>query len=55
MAHFSVRQQLWRGLAAQFVTENMLNREFVVGFSPTPLIGSPRLFRAGLRWDGRLF
>ena len=55
VAHFSVRQQLWRGLAAQFVTENMLNREFVVGFSPTPLIGAPRLFRAGLRWDGRLF
>ena len=53
--HFSVRQQLWRGLAAQVVTENLLNREFVVGFSPTPLIGAPRLWRAGLRWDGRIF
>ncbi len=55
VAHFSVRQQLWRGLSAQLVTENLFNREFVVGFSPTPLIGAPRLWRGGLRWDGKLF
>jgi outer membrane receptor protein involved in Fe transport len=54
-AHFSVRQQLWRGLSAQLVTENLFNKEFVVGFSPTPLTGSPRLWRGGLRWDGRIF
>ncbi len=55
VAHFSVRQQLWRGLSAQLVTENLFDREFVVGFSPTTLTGSPRLIRAGLRWDGKLF
>ena len=55
VAHFSVRQHLWRSLSAQVVTENLLDRQFVVGFSPTPLIGSPRLVRAGLRWDGRVF
>ena len=55
VAQFSVRQRLWRSLSAQLVTENLLDRQFVVGFSPTPLIGSPRLVRAGLRWDGRVF
>lgn len=55
VAQFSARQQIWRGLSAQLVTENLFNREFVVGFSPTPLVGSPRLIRAGIRWDGRIF
>ncbi len=55
VAHFSVSQRLWRGLSAQLVTENLFDRQFVVGFSPTALVGSPRLWRGGLRWDGRLF
>ncbi|MBM3798108.1 MAG: TonB-dependent receptor [Acidobacteria bacterium] len=54
VAQFSAKRQLWRGLAAQVVLENLLDREFVVGFSPTPLVGAPRLWRAGLRWDGRI-
>ena len=50
----TVRQRLTKSLSANVAVENMLNREFLVGFSPVPLIGSPRLWRVGLRWDGRL-
>ncbi len=49
------RQQLKRGFSAQVAFENLLNREYVTGFSPTPTIGAPRLWRAGLRWEGRLW
>jgi outer membrane receptor protein involved in Fe transport len=49
-----VRQQLTRGLSAVAAVENIFDREYLAGFSPTPLIGAPRLWRAGLRWDGRL-
>ena len=47
---FSVRQQLKGALSASLNFENLLDREYQVGFSPTPLIGAPRLWRAGLRW-----
>ncbi|HBY61594.1 MAG TPA: TonB-dependent receptor, partial [Solibacterales bacterium] len=53
VAHVSVRQRLWRHVSASLAVENLLNREFVVGFSPTPLIGAPVLWRAGLRWEQR--
>jgi outer membrane receptor protein involved in Fe transport len=49
-----VRQRLTRNLSALVAVENLLNREYLVGFSPVPLIGPPRLWRVGLRWDGRL-
>lgn len=45
------QQRLVRRLSATVAVENLLDREFVVGFSPTPLIGNPRLFRVGLRWN----
>jgi outer membrane receptor protein involved in Fe transport len=51
---FVVRQRITSGLAATAAFENLLNREYVTGFSPTPLIGGPRLWRAGLRWEGRV-
>ena len=46
-----VAQPLWRSLSATAAFENMLDREYLVGYSPVPLTGSPRLWRAGLRWD----
>ena len=49
-----VRRRLTNNLAATLAFENLLNREYLVGFSPIPLIGPPRLWRAGLRWEGRL-
>jgi outer membrane cobalamin receptor len=54
-AQVAVRQGLGRGLSATLAIENVLDRQYYVGFSPTPLIGAPRLWRAGLRWDGRLW
>jgi outer membrane receptor protein involved in Fe transport len=50
----SVRQRVKQSLWATVAVENLLDREFLTGFSPTPLIGAPLLWRAGLRWDGPL-
>jgi outer membrane receptor for ferric coprogen and ferric-rhodotorulic acid len=49
-----VRQRLTKSLSGYLAVENMLDREYLVGFSPVPLIGAPRLVRVGLRWDGRI-
>ena len=53
-AQFVVRQHLARSLSAEVTLENALNRQFYTAFTPTPNIGAPRLWRAGLRWDGRV-
>ncbi|MCI0432308.1 MAG: TonB-dependent receptor, partial [Gemmatimonadetes bacterium] len=49
-----VRQRLTGNLSAVVAFENLLDREYVTGFSPTPTIGAPRLWRAGLRWEGKV-
>ena len=46
-----LRQQIRPGLAAVVSMENALDRTYYSGFSPTPAVGTPRLIRAGLRWD----
>ena len=48
-----VRQRIAGGLSALAAMENLLDRRYLTGASP-PTIGAPRLWRAGLRWDGRL-
>ncbi|MGD0579331.1 MAG: TonB-dependent receptor [Bryobacteraceae bacterium] len=48
--HFSARQSLPRGFALNLQLENAFNRVIVAGYSPTPLVGAPRLVRAGVRW-----
>ena len=48
------RQHIVRSLSAQFTLENAFDRVFYTAFSPTPNIGAPRLWRIGVRWDGRL-
>lgn len=53
VVHVSLRQALGRGLAAVLSVENALDRTVVAGYSPTPQIGAPRLWRAGLRWSPR--
>ena len=53
-AQVSVSQRLSDSLSLLGAIENVLDRQYVVGFSPTPLIGAPILWRAGMRWDGRL-
>lgn len=54
-AHIAVRQQIKSGLSAVAAFENLFDREYWVGFTTFPATGPPRLWRAGLRWDGRLF
>ena len=51
--HFTARRTLPRGFAVNLQVENLMNREVVAGYSPTPLVGAPRLIRAGLRWTMR--
>ena len=41
------------GLTGVLAVENALNREYSAGISPTPLIGAPRLWRVGLRWNSK--
>ena len=48
--HMTARRQLTSSLSAVLAIENILDREYVVGNNPTPLIGAPLLWRAGLRW-----
>lgn len=49
-----LRHQLTTRLSAVAAFENILDREYLSGFSPTPTTGAPRLWRAGLRWQGGL-
>jgi outer membrane cobalamin receptor len=53
-AQLVARQQLVRSLGAEVTLENALNHQFYTAFTPTPNIGAPRLWRVGLRWDGKL-
>lgn len=46
----TVRWPLRKNLEADAAVENAANRRVVAGFSPTPLLASPRLWRVGLRW-----
>jgi len=52
LLHFTVQQRLWRDLSLVAAMENLLNREFYVGYTPVPSSGTPRMWRIGLRWDG---
>lgn len=49
----SGRQRIAYGLSATLALENAFDRTFLVGWTPTPNIGAPRMWRIGLRWDGR--
>ena len=48
------RRRLVTSLSAEASIENALNRVFYTAFTPTPNVGAPRLWRVGLRWDGKL-
>ena len=47
----AARRRLARGFSILASAENLLNRTYLVGISPNPIIGAPRLLRAGVRWD----
>lgn len=48
--HLTARRTLPRGFSLDLQVENLMSREVVAGYSPTQLIGAPRLIRAGVRW-----
>ena len=48
------RRRLVKSLTADVGVENALGRTFYTAFTPTPNVGAPRLWRLGLRWDGRV-
>ncbi|MGI8745936.1 MAG: TonB-dependent receptor plug domain-containing protein [Bryobacteraceae bacterium] len=49
----SAEQRLNSWLTARAAFENLLDRQYVTGFSPAPTIGNPRLWRIGLTWEHR--
>jgi outer membrane cobalamin receptor len=54
VAQLMARQHLVKSLSVEVTVENVLDRTFYAAFTPTPNTGMPRLWRVGLRWDGRL-
>jgi outer membrane receptor protein involved in Fe transport len=46
-----VKRRLAHGFSALLAAENLLDRTFLVGFTPTPTTGNPRLLRVGVRWE----
>ena len=56
----ALRQRIRGSLSAQLAIDNVLDREYAVGITspaaaglaPLVTVGAPRLWRAGLRWDG---
>jgi outer membrane receptor protein involved in Fe transport len=48
------RQRITSHLSGEVALENALDRLYYTAFTPTPNIGGPRLWRVGLKWDGRL-
>lgn len=47
------QQALTRGVSLYATMENAFNREYLSGWTPAAQIGAPRLWRAGIRWQGR--
>lgn len=46
----TARQRVHDGVEIHAGIENAANRRVIAGFSPAPLLASPRLWRLGLRW-----
>jgi len=51
---FAVSQHLWRDLAGTFDMENALDRYYEVQYVPVVNKGEPRVWRVGLRWNGKV-
>lgn len=47
----AIQHRLGNGVSVLFAIENLLDRRFLVGFVPTPSMGTPRLMRLGFKWD----
>ena len=51
---FVAAQRLAASLRAEVEIENALDRTYYTAFTPTPNTGAPRLWRIGLKWNGKL-
>jgi outer membrane receptor protein involved in Fe transport len=51
--HVTARQRIGTRFALDFAMENAFNRTVLAGYSPTPILASPRLVRAGLLFTSR--
>jgi outer membrane receptor protein involved in Fe transport len=47
-------RRITSSLSAIAELDNAFDRQYLTALTPTPAVGTPRLWRAGLRWDGRL-
>jgi outer membrane cobalamin receptor len=54
VVELAARRHLAASLSAEAAIDNALNHDFYIAFTPTPNIGQPRLWRIGLRWEGKL-
>ncbi|HEX7361196.1 MAG TPA: TonB-dependent receptor [Bryobacteraceae bacterium] len=50
----TAEQHLTGRLSALVSVDNLLDRSYLVALTPNPNIGSPRIWRIGLRWSGGL-
>ena len=50
-AQVMLQRRLGHGVSVLLAVENLLNRQFLVGFVPTATTGTPRLMRVGLKWE----
>lgn len=50
----AARYGLTPQLSAIASFENLLDRRFYTAFTPIPTVGIPRMWRGGLRWEGRV-
>ena len=46
-----VQRRLGHGVSGLVAVENLLDKEYLAGFTPEPVIGAPRLVRVGLKWE----
>ncbi|HVX66614.1 MAG TPA: TonB-dependent receptor [Bryobacteraceae bacterium] len=52
--HLFAARRITGSLSAIAELNNAFDRQYVTGLTPTPTVGTPRLWRVGVRWDGRL-
>ncbi len=45
------QRRFGHGVSALIGVENLLDKEYLAGFTPEPVIGAPRLVRVGLKWE----
>jgi outer membrane receptor protein involved in Fe transport len=46
----ALQQRVRKTLSLRASMDNLLNRQYLAGFTPTPITGTPRLWRVGLLW-----